>query len=121
MPKKLSLADLPELAAQGYDIEPVPEEQLDLMPLVAQLKAIAEKQTDNTELLAAVYQLTDVVRDLSITVKKDDLKPILDAIRNIRIQAVSNIQPPKPQSYHFEVVRNNRDLIESVKATPIND
>jgi len=118
--RHLTTQELMTLESEGAELEFDEEPQLDLSQIEHHLAAIARKEPDYSVILAAVARLTAAVDNLSITVPPPDLKPILDMARLIKREATPMTPPaPKPAVYKFEVVRDQRQLIESITATPI--
>lgn len=68
---------------------------------------------NDSEIINALYQVS-----LSLeSIKPVDMKPIVLLLSEI-LQKVSN---QKPQGYTFEIERDNRQQIKSIKAFPIED
>lgn len=121
MSKQISLTDVAELMSKGYGIEAVPEQPIDLTPIVSALKDLVEKRPDIEPLLAAINELTQAVRHININIPPTDLKPVLDAVRLIKqAPASAPVVIEKPRMYKFQVIRDNRQLIENITVTPLD-
>jgi hypothetical protein len=118
--RQLTTQELMALEADGVELEFEEDPPLDLSQIEHHLAELAAKEPDNTAILQAVEALTKAVDRISVTVNPTDLKPILDAVRLIKREATPVVAPaPKPAAYTFDIVRDQRQLIESVTATPV--
>ncbi len=117
--KTISLDELN--AMDDAEIEMHPDKVIAL-GVVEQLTKLVEKRPDNSEILTAITGLTEAINKIQITVNPTDLKPILDAVRLIKNTAPNVVIPPhKHCAYKFDVVRDNRQLLESIVATPLDE
>ncbi len=115
--KVISIDELNEFEKDEIEIHP---DQVVVLGLVEQLTKLVEKRPDNAVILEAITGLTAAINKISITVNPTDLKPILDAVRLIKNTVPNVVIPPhKHCAYKFEVVRDNRQLLETVIATPL--
>lgn len=119
--RNLTTREVLDLEAEGIVLEYEDEPPLDLSQIELHLETLATKQPDYSAILAAATAIKTAVEGISITVNPTDLKPILDAVRLIKREAAPVPIVPKPTVYKFEVVRDQRQLIESVIATPVNN
>ena len=121
MHKMISEEELLEIANDGGSVskeakERGPVELSGLSDLITQLSRIA---TANEKVASKQSErLTDVLEKLTLACgqQKINLNPIINMVRELKEMAKpKEIEHP---SYEFEIVRDNRGLMKSVKATP---
>jgi len=77
------------------------------------MDAIAKKRND--DLMGAIDKLTTAISRKEL--RPIDLGPLVQAVAGLKQEVI--VQQPKKVPYDFDMIRDNRGLISTVRATPV--
>jgi len=121
-PKVMSAAGIAKLRSEGTPMERETRkvEVQGIGAVVAEFKrmadsmdAIAKKRND--DLMGAIDKLTTAISRKEL--RPIDLGPLVQAVAGLKQEVI--VQQPKKVPYDFDMIRDNRGLISTVRATPV--